>query len=93
VRDALESPEPQAPARSRNRILRIGVVLYLTLGILAVTIPQNLVNWLKGLKPSPAQEVLIPYAEGLERIAARIGTEEPYKFTRALFLKLTGKDD
>jgi hypothetical protein len=93
VRDSLDLPETRAPARSRRSILRIAAILYLTLGILALAIPQNLVSWLKGLKPSPVQEALIPYAESLERAATRIGTDEPYKVTRALFLKLTGKDD
>jgi hypothetical protein len=93
VRVSLEYPETEAPPRSRSSARKIAAILYLTLGILALTIPQNLVNWLKGLKPSPVQEALIPYAESLERAATRIGAPEPYKFTRALFLKLTGKED
>ncbi len=93
MRDSLDHPDARTSTRNRSSVLRIAAILYLTLGILAVTIPQNLVTWLKGLKPSSTQELLIPYAESLERFAARIGTGEPYKFTRDLFLKLTGKDD
>lgn len=80
-------------ACSQYSILRVAVVLYLTLVILAVMIPENLVEWLKGLKPNFIQETTIPYAEGLEQAASRVGADKPYKFTRNLFLKLTGKSD
>ena len=83
-----------APAvRNRYPVLKAAFVLYATLAILALATPGNVVNWLKGLKPSPAQEMLIPYAEKFEQEAEKLGIDTAYKTARGLFLRLTRKED
>ncbi len=77
---------------SRYAVLKTAFILYMTLGILAFTIPQNLVNWARDLKPSLAQELFLIYAEQLEQVSRRKGADELYNFTRNQFLQLTGKE-
>jgi hypothetical protein len=91
--DYIADARPIVRDRNRYIVLKTAIVVYATLALLAFTIPGNLVNWLKGLRPSAAQEMLIPYAERLERESERVGADGPYKLVRGLFLKFTGKDD
>ncbi len=93
MKDSDYIPESRSMARSRYEVLRTAVILYATLAVLALTVPANLVNWLKGLRPSHTQELLIPYAEKLEKFSERVGADVPYKRVRGLFLKWTGKDE
>jgi hypothetical protein len=76
---------------SRFSAWRAGLILYLTLSILAFAIPENVVAWIKD-RPAPVQDWLLGYAEELERASAEVGADRPYKTARDFFLKLTGKD-
>jgi hypothetical protein len=83
---------PDIAERRRRPLLTALFVLYATLGILAITIPQNLVNWLGDFKPSPVQEKLLKLAEELKEQSSRAGIDRPYKHIRDFFLSTTGKD-
>ncbi len=82
---------PASPVYDRFAAWKAGLILYLTLVVLALAIPENLVAWVKD-RPEGVQNWLLGYAEGLERISERVGADKPYKLARDYFLKVTGKD-
>jgi hypothetical protein len=70
-----------------------GVVIYGTLVLLLIAIPQSVVNRLKDLDPGPVQDALLGAAESIEALSVRIGANAPYRRLRQLFLDVTGKND
>jgi hypothetical protein len=70
-----------------------GAVIYGTLALLLIAIPQSVVNRLKDLDPGPVQGALLEAAESLEALSFRIGANAPYRRLRQLFLDVTGKKD
>ena len=87
-----DSPPP-ATIEPRARPLRAAaLVIYLTLGLLAVAIPQSLVNWLRDMQGNLAIETLLDGAERLQQASERIGIAVPYLRARAAFLAWTGKE-
>jgi hypothetical protein len=66
-------------------------VIYGTLLLLALTIPQGLVNWLKAFEPSAPQDVLLSAAIAVQSVSNTLGFNEPYYRARRVFLDVTGK--
>jgi hypothetical protein len=83
-----ESPGPQA-----GHLRTVAVVIYATLLLLALAIPQSIVSWIGDMKSIEMQETLLPAAETLQRLSRQIGIDAPYTRARAAFLALTSKED
>jgi hypothetical protein len=74
-------------------LLTAGAVIYGTLALLVIAIPQSVVNRLKDLDAGPLQDALLETAESIEALSVRIGANAPYRRLRRLFLDASGKND
>jgi hypothetical protein len=87
-------PPTARPRGQRTRpFLTAAAVIYTTLGLLAVTIPQSLVNRVRDINNSAIEEALLPVAEALQSASQRAGLAAPYQRARALFLAFAGKEE
>jgi hypothetical protein len=84
---------PVHQARRGNPVRAAAVIIYATFALLILTIPQSLTNWLNDMNESPAQQVLLRAAEGVQAASHRVGLDIPYRVARATFHALTGKED
>jgi hypothetical protein len=87
------SPDPGSPDTSARRLRAAAVVIYATLFLLALAIPQSVVNWLADMNGNPVQETALRAAEVLQKVSQRTGVAVPYTRARAFFLSLVGKDN
>ena len=69
------------------------VIIYATLALLIVTIPQSLPNWLRDMEDNPVQQVLLSAASGVQTVAQAVGLDVPYRRARAAFRAWAGKED
>jgi hypothetical protein len=69
------------------------IVVYATLALLALTIPQAAVNRLNDFSPGPLRDTALTVAQGLADVSHGIGLDWPYHAGRRLFLAITGKTD
>ena len=69
------------------------VVIYATLVLLVLTIPQSLPNWLRDMEESPPQQAALSVASGVQAAAQAARLDLPYRWARATFQAWTGKDD
>jgi hypothetical protein len=76
-----------------NPVRTAAVVIYATLALLVLTIPQSLVNWLHDMEENPVQQVLLPVAEALQAASHKASLDVTYLRARAKFLALTGKEE
>jgi hypothetical protein len=68
------------------------VVIYATLALLVLTIPQSLVNWLSDIEENPVQQVLLHAASGVQAASQAVGLDAPYRRARATFHQWAGKE-
>jgi hypothetical protein len=88
------SPPAADPRANKARPLRTAaVVIYATLCLLAIAIPQSLVNRVRDINNSAIEEALLPAAEALQQASERAGLTVPYQHARALFLAFAGKEE
>ncbi len=69
------------------------VIIYATLGLLVLTIPQSLPNWLRDREENPVQQVLLTAASGVQAAAQAVGLDVPYRRARAAFHAWAGKEE
>jgi len=69
------------------------VVIYATLALLVLTIPQSLPNWLRDMEENPVQQALLRAASGVQAAAEAVGLAVPYRRARAAFHAWAGKED
>ena len=81
----LELP-PAKPLRTT------AIVLYATLALLALTIPQSLTNWLGDMNGNPMQEIALRGAEILRNLSERAGVATVYQRARDFFIAVSGVD-
>ena len=92
--DKAEPVNPTNPDQPQPDPLRTAmIVIYATFALLAVTIPQSLVNWLGDMRSNPVQEVLLRGAQALQSLAEQTGVATPYRLAHKLFNAATGHDD
>jgi hypothetical protein len=87
------SPDPGTPDISARRLRATAVVIYVTLFLLALAIPQSVVNWLGDMNGNPVQETAMHAAEALQNVSQRTGVAVPYTRARTFFLTLVGKNE
>ena len=76
-----------------HAVCTAAVIVYATLALLIVTIPQSLPNWLRDMEENPAQQVLLRAAEAVQAASQAAGLDVPYRRARAAFRAWTGKED
>ena len=81
---AFEPPRPAGDLRTT------AIVIYATLMLLAVTIPQSVVNWLADMNANPIQETALRGAEVLGNLSQRTGVPTVYQRARAIFIVISG---
>jgi hypothetical protein len=85
-------PPEFATPRSSASLRNAAIVIYATLALLAVTIPQSLVNWLGDMNGNAVEETLLRGAEGLQNVSERTGLATVYRRARDLFIAVSGAD-
>ena len=81
---AFEPPRPASAPRTT------AIVIYATLTLLAVTIPQSVVNWLADMNANPVQESALHGAEALRNLSQRFGVATVYQRARDIFIAISG---
>ncbi|HUD89232.1 MAG TPA: hypothetical protein VMR17_22485 [Xanthobacteraceae bacterium] len=87
------SPHELAEPRPAGQVRTVAIVIYATLALLAVAIPQSLVNWLGDMNGNAVQETLLRGAAALQRASDASGISAPYQRARDLFIALSGAQD
>jgi hypothetical protein len=90
-----ETERPEDRGATSNPLLRMtAIVIYATLALLALTIPQSIVNWLEDWKSSNAlQQTLLKGATRLQHVSEQARLTRPYREARKAFLAISGKDE
>jgi len=83
---AFEPPRPASALRTAT------IVIFATLMLLAVTIPQSLTNWLNDMNANPVQETALRGAQLLRNLAQRAGVATPYQRAREVFIAISGAE-
>ena len=84
------NPSAFEPARSTSALRTAAIVIFATLALLAVTIPQSVVNWLADMNANPVQETALRGAEALRNLSQRSGVATVYQRARDLFIAISG---
>ena len=84
------SPTEFEPLRPAGALRTASIVIYATLMLLAVTIPQSVVNWLADMNGNPVQETALRGAEVLGNLSERTGVPTVYQRARAIFIAISG---
>jgi hypothetical protein len=93
---SLPDPDHLAPEPGKPLVHPLGaamVVVYATLGLLALTIPRGLVNWSRDREPSMWQQATLTAAQAIERFSIWAGINRPYELARQVFLEATRKSE
>ena len=78
--------------RSANPLRTASIVLYVTLALLAVTIPQSVENWLADMNGNPVEETALRGAEVLRNLSERAGIAGVYRRGRDIFTAFSGTE-
>ena len=81
-----ERPRPAGNLRTA------AIVIYATLALLAVTIPQSIENWLADMNGNPVQETALRGAEVLRNLSQRAGVATVYQRARDIFIAISGAE-
>ena len=76
--------------RSANPLRTAAIVIYATLVLLAVTIPQSVVNWVADMNGNPVEETALRGAEVLRNLSQRSGIAGVYQRARDIFIAISG---
>jgi hypothetical protein len=82
-----------AQQSSRQSLRTTALVIYTTLALLALTIPQSLVNWLQDKNSNVLQEKTLEGAKFLQDVSDRTGIAFPFQWCRQVFLAVAGKNE
>jgi hypothetical protein len=81
---ALEPPRPASAPRTTT------IVIYGTLALLAVAVPQSVENWLADMNGNPVEEAALHGAEVLRNLSERAGIAGVYRRGRDIFTAFSG---
>jgi hypothetical protein len=76
--------------RSANPLRTAAIVIYGTLALLAVTIPQSVVNWVADMNSNPVEETALRGADVLRNLSQRAGVATAYQRARDIFIAISG---
>jgi hypothetical protein len=81
-----DRPRPASDLRTA------AIVLYATLMLLAVTIPQSVVNWLADMNGNPVEDTALRGAQLLRNLSQRAGVATVYQRARDIFIAISGAE-
>ncbi len=81
-----ERPRPAGNLRTA------AIVIYATLALLALTIPQSVVNWLADMNGNRVEETALRGAELLRNLSQRVGVATVYQRGRDIFIAISGAE-
>jgi hypothetical protein len=81
-----ERPRPVGALRTT------AIVIYATLALLAVTIPQSVENWLADMNGNPVEDTALRGAEILRNLSERAGVAAVYQRARDIFIAISGAE-
>ena len=76
--------------RPMNALRTAAIVIYATLALLAVTIPQSVVNWLADMNGNPLEETALRGAQLVRNLSERAGVATVYQRARDIFIAISG---
>jgi len=76
--------------RSAGALRTAAIVIYATLTLLAVTIPQSVVNWFADMNGNPVEETALRGAELVRNLSQRAGVAGVYQQARDIFIAISG---
>ena len=79
----LDPPQPAGALRTA------AIVIYATLVLLAVTIPQSIENWLADMNGNPVEETALRGAQLLRNLSERAGFATVYQRARDIFIAIS----
>jgi hypothetical protein len=68
------------------------IVIYATLALLAVTIPQSVAKWLADMNGNPVEDTALRGAELLRNLSQRAGVATVYQRARDIFIAISGAE-
>jgi hypothetical protein len=77
---------------SAGALRTAAIVIYATLGLLAVTIPQSVVNWLADMNGNPVEETALRGAQVVRNLSERTGVASVYQRARDIFIAFSGAE-
>ena len=77
-------------SRPAGDLRAAAIVIYATLALLAVTIPQSVVNWLADMNGNPVEETALRGAEFLRNLSQQAGVATVYQRARDIFIAISG---
>ena len=83
-------PSEFEPSRSTNPLRTAAIVIYGTLMLLAVTIPQSVENWLADMNGNPVEETALRGADVLRNLSQRASVATVYQRARDIFIAISG---
>jgi hypothetical protein len=86
------NPSEFEPPRPASALRTATIVIYATLALLAVTIPQGVVNWLADMNGNPVQEIALRSAQLLRNLSQRAGVATVYQRGRDIFIAISGAE-
>jgi hypothetical protein len=90
--DTEHVPPPQGASQPRP-LRASATVIYGTLALLGITIPQALSNWLKGFEPNALQDAALTAALAVQDVSNTLGFNAPFYRARRIFLEISGKTE
>ena len=78
--------------RSANPLRTVAIVIYATLALLAITIPQSIENWLADMNGNPVEDAALRGADVLRNLSQRAGVATVYQRARDLFIAISGAE-
>jgi len=86
------TPSEFARRRSANPLHTAAIVIYATLMLLAVTIPQSVENWLADMNGNRLEDTALRGAEVLRNLSERAGVATVYQRARDIFIAISGAE-
>jgi hypothetical protein len=78
--------------RSAHPLRTAAIVIYATLMLLAVTIPQSVENWLADMNGNRVEDTALRGAEVLRNLSQRAGVAAVYQQARDIFIAISGAE-
>ena len=88
-----EETESMRGQGSADPVRTATVVIYATLLLLILTIPQSLASWLRDMEENPVQRILLHAADAVQAASHKAGLDVVYIEARSRFFALVGKED
>jgi len=84
------APAALMPPPAAKPLRAAALVIYGTLALLALAIPQSLTNWLRDMNENPVEALALRGAEVLQSAAERTGVPAVYRHARDAFIAISG---